>query len=421
MKLGLENTRNALEMLGNPQKGLNIIHVAGTNGKGTVCALTASILKASDKRVGLYISPHLIDLKERISINSKLISEENLVDLIDEIRTTVEDESSPQIKLTFFEFLTVAAVCYFSKNNVDFAVMETGLGGRFDATNALDSRIAIITQVGIDHMKHLGEGIESIAMEKAGIIREGVSVISSAIDSAAMDVIRKRASETGSFLAEFGKDFGSSNIRCDLSGTIFDYDGTRSMKGVKMSLLGKVQAENCATAIAACDILAREMGFVLSDEHIRKGVTELNWHGRLEIISRDPLILIDSGHNPSAIRKTLESMKDIGKDPKTIVYASSRDKDFRQILEMLSSNAKRIVLTKYQNKRAIDPSIIGGLIENGKIEVHLTNDASEAMAKAKLVTPDQETILVIGSIFLTGEVLSLDKFGEYADMRMAGL
>ena len=420
MKLGTENAKRALELLGNPTEGMEIVHVAGTNGKGSVCAMIASVLRASGYTVGLYTSPHLIDLKERITINNEMISESDLVHLIEDTRERLEEKADPPLKLTFFEFITAVAARYFSTKKVDFLIAETGLGGRFDATNAFDPALSVITRIGIDHTDQLGNTIESVASEKAGIIRKGTAVVSSAIEPAAAEIVRENAREAGCSIIEQGRDFRYSNVRCGIDGTVFDYTGTRTIEDVRTNLIGCYQAENAATAIAACDTLAFLKGFEIDDMDILRGLEQVDLHGRLEVVSERPLTMVDCGHNPSAVKEMVDSLDGMGKTLDTVIFASSSDKDYRKVASILFPHARRIILTRYGNERSADPELLRPLAEELGKEARITDSVPEAIDLARRITGEDETILIAGSIFLVGEAISyLLKIGP-ADIEMAG-
>jgi len=419
-RCSLSEMQRGAETLGNPHHKLKSIHIAGTNAKGSVAAMCASIMKSAGLKTGLFISPHLIDIPERITINGKEIAEDRLASLVLEIRKKLENDTSPPIQLTYFEFLTALGFLHFLREDVYDVVAEVGLGGRFDATNVLGSNVAVITQIGLDHMEQLGDTIEKVAAEKAGIIKKGSGVVSAANDSKAMDVIRNRAFELNCSLIESGKDFNFNNVHVDLNGTTFDYEGTRILENIKTNLLGSHQAENAATAIAACDVFAHQEGFEIKDEHILRGLQNVHWPGRLDIVSRKPLMILDCAHNPSAVRRLLRSFDELKISPDTLIYSTSKDKDYTAVVSMLFPRVKRLILTKYGSERAVDPAEIAGLPEAKGKNAILTDRASEAIEKAKESTPTNETVLVIGSIFLVGDVLSWLKYGKAGDFSLAG-
>lgn len=412
---------DAMHILGDPQERLTAIHVAGTNGKGSVCAMASAILKSAGMKVGLYVSPHLIDIRERITINDEEISDDRLADLSMRARDILEGDNVPvATRLTFFEFITAIGLLHFAQEGVDVAVMETGFGGRLDATNILPPSVSVITSVGLDHTEYLGNTVEAVAGEKAGIIKKGCGVVSSASDQAAMGVIRKRAHELECSLVENGRDFLSKNVRADLISTSFDYEGTRDLRGLRTNLLGRHQAENAATAIAACDVLALREGLELRDEHVRDGLLKVHWPGRLDVVSRNPLTILDCGHNPPAIGKLLGSLSDMDVSPDTVIFASSKDKDYRTSASVLFPLAKRLILTRYGAPRSIDPEVLAALPEAKDRPVFLARDISESLEISKDVTPEGETVLVIGSVFLVGDALSWLRLGRKGDFSLAG-
>lgn len=419
-RTSLDEMRTAMGMLRDPQLGLKAIHVAGTNGKGSVCAMASSILKAAGKRTGLYISPHLMDIRERITIDGLPIEEGSLAELTIRLRDILERGGRPPTELSFFEFVTAIGFMYFAEKHVDGMVLETGFGGRLDATNILPSTVAVITQIGLDHTEYLGKTVEAVAGEKAGIIKKGCRVISSAGDASAMEVVRERARELGCRLMEHGRDFRATDVRADLSGTRFDYEGSRKISGLKTGLLGRHQAENAATAITACDAFASEHGFEIDDAQIAKGLIEVSWPGRLEVVSKDPLTILDCAHNPSAISRAKTSLSELGITPDTIIFAASRDKDYRTNASIIFPQAKRLILTRYGSPRSIEPETLAEIPEAEGKTRFLAADISEALEIAKEATPANESVLVIGSVFLVGDALSWLKHGKKADFSLAG-
>jgi dihydrofolate synthase/folylpolyglutamate synthase len=418
----LGGMRRAMQKLGNPQNDLRAIHVAGTNGKGSVCAIASAILQAAGLKVGLYTSPHLMDVRERIMINNREIGEKSLAGITVRARDILEgDKDSIATRLTFFEFVTAIGMMYFVEKDVDVAVIEVGFGGRLDATNVLPSSVAAITQIGLDHTEYLGNTIEAIAAEKAGIIKEDCGVVSSAGDPSAMEVVRERALALRCTLVENGKDFRARNIRASLSGTSFDYQGARNLPNLRTKLLGRHQAENAATAIAACDELAHRERFEITDKHIEEGLRNANWPGRLNVVVKDPLTILDCGHNPAAISRLVDSLSDLGINPDTVIYASSKDKDYRTSSSIMFPKAKRLIMTRYGAPRSIDPEILAQLPSAQGKPVFLSSDISEALEISQDVTPKGEVVLIVGSVFLVGDAMSWLRHGKKADFSLAGL
>ena len=418
----LDEMRRAMQKLGNPQNNLKAIHVAGTNGKGSVCAIASAILQAAGLKVGLYTSPHLMDVRERIMIDNRKIGEKALAEITVRARDILEGDKTPiATRLTFFEFVTAIGMMHFVEKDVDAAVIEVGFGGRLDATNVLPSSVAVITQIGLDHTEYLGNTIGAIAAEKAGIIKENCGVVSSAGDPSAMDVVRERAHALRCTLVENGKDFLAMNIRASLSGTSFDYQGARDLPNVRTNLLGRHQAENAATAIAACDELARREGFKITDRQTEEGLQNVHWPGRLDVISREPLTILDCGHNPPAIRRLVDSLSDLGVNPDTVIFASSKDKDYGTSSSILFPKAKRLILTKYGAPRSIEPEILAQLPSARGKPVFLSSGIAEALDISKDITPKDEVVLIVGSVFLVGDALSWLRFGKKADFSLAGI
>jgi len=419
-RTSLDEMRKAMKLLGDPEVGLKAIHVAGTNGKGSVCAMSSSILRAAGLEVGLYISPHLMDVRERITVDGVEISEQSLADLTIGTRGVLEEGGSPATELSFFEFVTALGFLYFKQERVDAAVLETGFGGRLDATNVIPSSVAVITQIGLDHTEYLGKTLGAIAGEKAGIIKKGSGVVSSAGEKEATDVVRKRAHDLECSLIEQGRDFRATNVKASLEGTTFDYEGTRQLDAVRTNLLGRHQAENAATAIAACDVFAHMHGLEIEDGSVIEGLAGVDWPGRMEIVSRKPLIILECAHNPPAVSRSLSSLLDLGAMPDTVIFASSRDKDYRKNMSILFPKAKRLILTRYGSQRSIEPEKLAELPEVKDKATFLADDVSEAIEIAKDITPEDETVLLIGSVFLVGDALSWLRCGKKADFSMAG-
>jgi len=418
----LDGMKEAMQKLGNPQNDLKAIHVAGTNGKGSVCAIASAILQAADLKVGMYTSPHLMDIRERIMVSNRKIGENALAEITVRARDILGGgEASIATRLTFFEFVTAIGMMHFAEKDVDAAVIEVGFGGRLDATNVLPSSVATITQIGPDHTEYLGNTIDAIAAEKAGIIKENCRAVSSAGDPSAMGVIRGRASDLRCTLVENEKDFFARNVRASLSGTSFDYRGARDLPDMRTNLLGRHQAENAATAIAACDELAHQEGFEITDRQIEEGLQNVHWPGRLDVVSREPLTILDCGHNPSAISRVVDSLSNIGVNPDTVIYASSKDKDYRASSSILFPKAKRLILTRYGAPRSMEPEILAQLPSAQGKPVFLSSDIAEALDISKDITPNGEVVLIVGSVFLAGDALSWLRLGKKADFSLAGL
>ena len=425
IKLGLGNSERLMELLGEPQKSFRSVHIAGTNGKGSTSAIIASILKESGLKVGLYTSPHLVSFTERIRINNKEIAEYEVVELTNKIRDKMQNAPSLTLPLnselnpTFFEFVTAMAFYYFALNQVDWCVVETGMGGRLDATNILLPEVCIITNIGLDHTEFLGESISDIATEKAGIIKQGVPLVTAADNQEALKILEAVAKNRGSRIHIYGKDFKSTLKSIDDKHIVFDYSGlpasarggqvwrpaclwhgaevypplvvdstlraapkaTRGYQGsgsylsrdnicrqysnLNLPLSGKYQLYNASLAIRACEILMPG-NICISDETVRSGLSNLIFEGRLERISQNPPIIIDSAHNPEAARALSDTVREIFPEPKKIILIVGimRDKDIKEVLKPLIRISDVVILTKPKGERAASPEILREYIKN---------------------------------------------------------
>ena len=387
---------------GNPQDTFPIVHIAGTKGKGSTASFIAAILEASGFSVGLYTSPHIITPRERIKINDKMISEKEFALFAGEIKETLGKEIF-EIQPTFFELYTILAFNYFRNRKVDFAVVETGLGGRLDATNIVESKISVISPVSYDHMYILGDTLDKIAFEKCGIIKKGSYCVSAPQEEAALDVIKKRCDSLDVRLSVVGEDFNFSEVLCDDEKEVFVVLGPDGKKRTFTSrLLGRHQAENATTAIAVAEILRKEEPCI-TDDSINLGIERCKNPGRCEIIGKRPYIILDGAQNQKsakALKDTIERNFDY--DRLILVLGISKDKDIKGICEELAPSADEIIITKSEIKRAEEPAAIGRFIKNKN--VILTKSVCEAMEKAKAIAVDNDMIVVAGSFFVVGEV-----------------
>jgi len=406
IKLGLDNTKEFLGRLSNPERSFKSIHVTGTNGKGSVCAMIAEILRVHGLRVGLYTSPHLVDFRERITVNNRRISEREVVCLGSELREVMEAMASEsrEKQLTFFEFTTGLAFKHFEDKGVDIVVAEVGMGGRLDATNVLVPEVSVITRIGLEHTNYLGRTIQEVAREKAGIVKEGVAVVTCERRFESFAVIESACSKKRSPLIRVGKDFDTSSVKQTVHGTVFDYKGMRSIPGLKIKLLGSYQAENAATAIATLESL-HGGGLEVTEEEIRKGLGSVRWPGRLDIISRRPLVILDGSHNPDGIGTTVSVLGSLGLHPMTFVVGCMDDKDSRAIVRALAPLASKIIITQAGYKRALPASTLAGTAReefSGEIEVHAD---SRAAFEAGLRDIRGRGMCVIGSLYVVGEAI----------------
>lgn len=417
IKLGLNKTESILSLLENPHKDFFSIHVAGTNGKGSVSAMIASILTAHGLKVGLFTSPHLVSFTERIKINNQHISESEVVHLTEEIRTKIYNSETKFPEPTFFEFVTAMAFLYFSKNKVDWAVIETGMGGRLDATNVLTPEVSVITKISYDHKEFLGETLTNIASEKAGIIKPEIPVVSSQQEKEAEDVIMKTAREKSSQLFIYGRDFNGKLKSSGVEGINFDYfDDAYSIQDLYTPLAGEHQLFNASLAIKAATLaLKRNSKFKIQNlKLIGDGLANTEWHGRLEIVSKDPLIMIDGAHNPDAAKALSKFIKKYLNDYKIIlVIGIMSDKDIHEILSHLLPLASEIIFTAPNYGRAASPEKLADIALHMGFYSKIASSVRDAVEKAKnlslslnhSITPS--LILITGSFYTIGEALEM--------------
>ena len=434
----LERMEAILEELGNPHKGLNAIHVAGSKGKGSTCVITAYILKEAGYKVGLYTSPHLLDFKERIRIldGSKLeargsrefegmIREEEFIELVEEIMPVAEKfrEHKSFGKTSFFEIVTACAFLYFKKQKVDAAVLETGLGGRLDATNVAMPLVCGITNISLEHTDKLGDTLEKIAHEKAGIIKSegcrvkgGGAVVIGRQEKEAGDVIRKICKERNVDLYEVGKDIKYSIASSDENSQVFDLEGPGySYKNLELDLIGVHQVENAAISIGM--IRSLDNKFKIKESDIKKGLKNAIWPGRLQVISRLPYIILDGAHNSASISALISSIKKLFKYRKLIsVFGISSDKDVKGVSSRLEALSDIMILTRAKdNLRAKDTAALKANFKKPELVLEESNNADEAIEKALKLADKEDLILVTGSLFLVGDAMSYFKQDVYCE------
>lgn len=394
IELGLERIEALMDALGRPHQSLRCVHVAGTNGKGSVATLLSEALRRSGHRTGLFTSPHLVEFGERIRVDGEQITRKETVDVLESMRHAIDDLDRAGIPPTFFEICTAAAFVHFRDRNVAWAVVETGMGGRNDSTNIVDPQLSIITNVTMDHMSFLGDDITAIAKEKAGIIKRKVPLVTGA-KGEALDIIDKEATRLGSPLLDVGADF-----IVDVSGgelVVSRPDG--DTKAYQVGASGAHQAENAALVVAACDVLGSN-GVDLSPEGLAGALAETVLAGRLEHFHHDGIkVIIDSAHNVAgAMAVALELSAHRGTFD--LVVGFNEDKDWRAMLHHLVPLAKRVWAIPVRSPRSLQPDSIGGAIPAG-VEFTTASDFGDALVRAQKDRADR--ILVTGSIFLAGE------------------
>jgi len=408
IKLGLKNIEYLLFLLGNPHQKLNIIHIGGTNGKGSTCSLISSILQSAGFKVGLYTSPHLVDFTERMKINYRSINQKKVATLLERIKPLVEKVAHTPYYThpTFFEVITAMAFIYFFEEKVDFLVLEVGLGGRLDATNVCEPLISVITHLDYDHMDKLGNSLEEIAREKGGIIKSGGIVITSNQFEKADQEINKIARQRNSIIYKVGREIKYEIIKSDLKGIIFNLHGIyNNYINLHTPLLGRHQAENAATAITAVEAL-KIKGICISEKEIRDGLEKVKWPGRLEIIQKKPMLVLDGAHNPNGIEIVKQALEEIFCYHRLIlVLGIFADKDYKKMIKIIAPLADLIIATKAKNPRATPPQIIAKeaaqYIDRNKIMV--TKNIPQAINYAISNSHKDDLICITGSLYTIGE------------------
>jgi dihydrofolate synthase/folylpolyglutamate synthase len=396
IKMGLATIRKILSGLGNPQDTYACVHVAGTNGKGSVASSLASILNQAGYKTGLYTSPHLVQFNERIQINNRPISNAGVVKSYNKIKRVHYGEREP----TFFEFATVMALAEFARQKVDWAIIETGMGGRLDATNIIDPRLCIITNISLEHRDYLGNTLEQISGEKAGIIKRRTPVITGIRQKKALAVVEKIAAKKSAPLFRFGKEI---KVRRNSSGS-FSYRGIEAVwRNLKTGLQGNHQVDNAALVLAACELI-NKAGGKLSLADIQAGLINNRWPGRLEIVSEKPCIILDGAHNFIAARNLARFLSTNFAERKiTMVIGILDDKPYNAMLKCLLPAAERVVITQAKINRAMEPEKLETLAKKIVPRVTIISDVKAALEYAiKTASPD-DVICVAGSLYVVGE------------------
>lgn len=405
IKMGLDIITGILDEVGNPQHRYACIHVAGTNGKGSVTSTLATILQAAGFRVGLYTSPHLVHFNERIQVNGQPISDEGVVASY----TAVEKAHRGDREPTFFEFSTAMALFEFGRQQVDWAVIETGMGGRLDATNVLHPRLSVITNISLEHQAYLGNTLALIAGEKGGIIKEGVPVVTGAKQKPAVDVLKTIALNKSAPFYRLGEAF---RIRRH-PGERFSYYGLdHSWPDLRTGLIGHHQADNAALVLAACELLIRER-IELTPAHIQKGLLENKWPGRMEIVSKAPTVLLDGAHNLSAVQCLAQhlSTRFAGRRI-TLVTGILDDKAYPAMLRKLLPLCNRAVFTRPKIDRALPPETFLAVAEDCRSDALVIPDVPAAVAHAVNTSSTEDIVCITGSLYLIGEVKEALETGQ---------
>ena len=397
IKLGLATIRNILKGLGNPQRTFESIHIAGTNGKGSIAAGIASILQYAGYRTGLYTSPHLIDFNERICINGKQISNKEVVTAYQAVKKVHKGSREP----TFFEFTTAMALYEFGRKQVDWAIIETGMGGRLDATNIIKPAVSIISNISLEHKMYLGNTIAQIAAEKGGIIKSKTPAITGARQNSALSVLKAIAEDKSAPFFQYGKNF---RVRRNPNGSFNYYGLSHAYKNLLTSLIGPHQITNAALVLAACEILAQNNRVNLTESHLRLGLQNTIWPGRLEFVSESPLIILDGAHNLAAARNLANYLQGNLRDRKlTLVAGILDDKPYKAMLRPLMKQCRRIIVTRPLIDRALEPEILYQEAKRHVSDVTLLPDVDQAVTHALATANSDDVICIAGSLYVVGE------------------
>ncbi len=409
MKFGLDNVRTVLESLHRPHFDYPSILVAGTNGKGSVCAMITRILSLHGFRVGLFTSPHLVSVRERIRIGETLISKKafslRLTFLKDKIEALIHAKKLPYHP-TYFEILSLLAFLSFKREKVDIAVLEVGMGGRFDATNVVRPLVSVICTISPEHQETLGETSGQIAFEKSGIMRPNVPVVCGAEDPEALAVLRKRAEELGAPFTNVFDKKDSFRVHKGRPRREFHLRTSKGAYSFSPSLLGDHQGKNAAIAIVAAEHLSRHWKNLIRSRILR-GVETARWDGRLELFSESPLVLLDGAHNEEGARALKAYIRDFISTPVILVFALMKNKKIERIADVLFPLAEKVILTRFPYFRAAVPEEIQKKTEKYRNKMVLESDVFKAVRRAVREADKQKTIVVAGSLFLVGEVKKL--------------
>lgn len=412
IKLGLDTMYRLLADMGDPQQAFPAVVVAGTNGKGSVCAFLASILKAAGRRAGLYTSPHLVRYEERVAIDGTLIPATEFAEAVSVVKDHVDRlmaggglPSHP----THFEILTSAAFHHFRKSGIEVGVLEVGMGGRLDAVATARTVVAVITNVTLEHTKYLGGTVEEIAREKAGIIREGCWVVTAETKPEALGVIRREAAGRGVHLIERHTEAlvshapGASSGRFGLSTRQTHYGD------LMVPLAGRHQVENATLAVLAAEALDEAAGLAIPAPAIVEGLARVHWPGRLQVAGDSPLLLLDGAHNPAGCEALARALKDLGETGRyrrlCLVFGVLQDKDLEPMAGQLFPLASRVILTRGRSGRFRDPGDVAAVAKAMGFKAEVIHDLPSALAAARSTCAPDDAICLTGSLYLVGDAL----------------
>ncbi len=405
VKLGLNRMFEILKEMDNPHEKMKGFHIAGTNGKGSTSAMLEALSLAYNLSTGLNTSPHLVNYTERFRVSGKQSSFEDVYNYYKEWESVFNKTDA-----SFFEITTAIAFKMFLQNKVDVAIFEVGLGGRLDGTNPFKSTVTAITSISIDHKKSLGDSFEKIAYEKAGIIKENVPVVLGKIQASPLKVITDIANERFAPVYKYGEDYTVSNIRMDENGTTFDYELPSEniyLKDISVNLLGEHQALNASVALTCFILYLRLQKIEFDEVTIRKGLSSVSWSGRMQIINKKPLAILDGAHNDAGMNFLINNTKSIFPDKRRVfVLGILRDKPFAEMLKMASEIASKLYLCQSTSQRAADVEDLRLVADKLAIDYEVIPDVNEAYQKAIKDCDEDDLIIVGGSLYTISEVLA---------------
>ncbi|HOK80044.1 MAG TPA: folylpolyglutamate synthase/dihydrofolate synthase family protein [bacterium] len=406
IKLGLDKIKFLLSKLGNPHRKYRSVLIAGTNGKGSVASFIAGCLKEAGYRVGFYTSPHLIRVEERIQINGKPIPSKVFDSLCLELKNLCM-KLPIEMQPTYFEALTAVAFEYFRRENIDICVCEVGMGGRFDATNVLEPDIEVITPISYDHMEYLGNSIEEIAFEKAGIIKNHSLIVSGKQIPSAGNVLKRVSRQRNAKIFFYGKDFSARLIDSDFPRQqCFNFTGIKKLNNVSIRMFGSHQIHNAAVAIETLFLL-NKIGVAISEDAILKGMKKTVWPARFQVLSEKPFVILDGAHNPAGIISLKRALKQYLPESKPIfLIAILKDKNWESMVKILSSTGKKFIFTQVNTPRSLLPSTLSSKMKElvPDADVETIENPSHAIEKLLSIRSDEPRV-ICGSLYLAGDVL----------------
>jgi dihydrofolate synthase / folylpolyglutamate synthase len=396
-----------LQTLGSPHLAFPSVHIAGSKGKGSTAAMVAAMLSQAGLRTGLFTTPHLVTIRERTQIDRQLISREEFAALVSELRAHVEGASIPPARRfrTFFELTTALTFLYFARHQVDIAVVEVGLGGRLDTTNVLTPEVAVLTPIGLEHTRLLGDTLTAIAGEKAGIIKPQSCVVSAPQAPEVVEVFARRCQDQGATLLLAERDFQWYVDRAACYGNRMHFDGCgQHLQDLQVPLLGRHQAANAAVALAVVSQL-QQQGWAITEAHMRQGLAGVRWEGRMEVLSRAPWVLLDGAHTVEAAVCLRQALLELfPRQRVSFVLSMSTDKRIADIIATLAPIAHEVIVTRFHNPRACDPHTLAEIVRQHGVAVQIEPDAVVALAQARCKAQSTDVICVTGSLLFVGEI-----------------